>query len=503
MTKPTARPEDNPLSPKRRTVRRRRALEVEIQGAGPRFKAKTVDVSREGMFVEVVDPAFLPPDKGRGLIAFATRTHEEFPHGLTAHFGAQGVTARADVVRVALQPGEREVCGLGCRFAAPLGDEQCVALGISAESKDASKAPGAGAPTARASGDRRSESRPGGGGRREADLELPPARHPATPPAPPPAAAPAVPAAASDAVNPLAAKREDRRVERRFPILLKGAKGKYKASTVDLSSGGALVEVVDPEFLPAGSRTFVGFAAKSAEEFGATATLEFGGGSVLARGKMVRVVAGGEAMGGARIGLRFDPPLAAAQCVALGIGQPGMGDLGINGLLAAILADPAPTTLSTGAAPSGETRVHAGAKDGDEPSFEDLVAGIARKRAANPQRPATPDAPKGSIVVHLFPRNGPLAGPRYVGVLHEVRGKAVQVDVDLPAGETDPVVYAAGAGRDVRVVFLRDGRVLWEVNAKTLFVSDPKDGSQVRLTLVPAKPPPKSLARRFDTRAAS
>jgi hypothetical protein len=107
------------------------------------------------------------------------------------------------------------------------------------------------------------------------------------------------------------------------------------------------------------------------------------------------------------------------------------------------------------------------------------------------------------VLAHLFPRNGPLAGPRFAGVLQSLRAKAVQVDMDLPEGESDPVAYAAALGRDVRAVFLCDGRVLWEVNLKTVFVTDPGDPPRARLTFVSAKPPPKALARRCEPKAAS
>jgi hypothetical protein len=556
--KTEVRPEDNPLAPKRRAARRNRLIDVMVQGQGdgPRYKARTLDLSREGMFLQIVDPSFLPPQEARGIVAFAARARDAFPHGLTAFFEKQKVRVRADVVRVAQHPSKPdEIFGLGCRFALALSDTQCASLGISSDRESpvstaiplaepgappsrptARPAPVAETPTTatpapppaatpappppprRAPQVPAEPAVPSGPLFRRGELELPPPRQVGAP-KPPSRRAPE-PAVASrpaeDDANPLVAKREDARVERRFSVLLDGARGRFEGRTVDLSPGGALVEIVDPDFLQADARTLVGFARRVDEEFSSSLAVEFAGGSLITRASVVRVVAAGEGVAGLRVGIRFDPPLSAEHCASLGIGR-AAAPAGKDRVLAAIeeaseagsrepetvaqapTRAPAKAPAKAEAAPKKRAPAKQAVPADDaagEASFADLLSSIAKKRSAPRAKPPAVSAPKGAVLVHLFPRNGALNGPRYVGVLQSVRAKAVQVDMDLPDGETDAVGYAAGAGGDVRAVFLRDGRVLWDVNARTLFVTDPGDPPRARLTLVPAKPPPKSLVKR-------
>jgi hypothetical protein len=564
-----ASPEDNPLAPKRRAARRNRAIELELGGGvgDVRFQARTVDLSREGMFVEVVDPAFWRGQPSRGIVAFASRAREHFPEGLTAHFTRFGISVRADVVRVAQQPGKsEEEFGLGCRFATPLSDAQCATLGLAAAAKvDAAAAKPArpapprpstpppvprrepAVPVAADDGDPWSKRAPGerttrdpATARATSDLDLPPARLPA-------AEAPRAPVAKGDApkpslplASPLLAKREERRVERRFPLVLVGTGGRWKARTVDVSPGGALVELTDADFLGESSRTLLGFARRANQEFAEGAVVEFGGGAVAAYARVVRAVAGGDGVAGARIGFRFDPSIPAAKCAALGIphAEDATSDpvLSLLERLPAIPTEPparvaapapapapiasaaplpppvaptaptAPTARAAPAPPAAPVPAPAAGPSSPDSSAEslgDLISEITRRGPVRKSNPPGRRAPKGSVLVHLFPRNGSLAGPRYVGVLQSVRSKAVQVDLDLPAEESDPVSFAAGVGRDVRAVFLREGRVLWEVNLKTVFVTDPGAPPRARLTFVSQKAPPKGLSRRSEPRAAS
>src|SRR5437868_14196539 len=108
------------LAGKRRARRHRRALQVRCAGpSGSVYLARTHDISRRGLLLEIVDPDFLPDGK-HDLFPFAARVAEEFPAGMDVSFGDGAVQIRARVVRLVAKAGAPVRVLLGCEFEPPL-----------------------------------------------------------------------------------------------------------------------------------------------------------------------------------------------------------------------------------------------------------------------------------------------------------------------------------------------------------------------------------------------
>ena len=118
------------LSGKRRARRHRRALQVRCAGpSGSVYLARTHDISRRGLLLEITDPEFLQgkPD----LFPFAARVAEEFPAGMDVSFGDGAVQVRARVVRIQVKPGTPVRMFLGCEFQPLLAYSDCNLLEVS------------------------------------------------------------------------------------------------------------------------------------------------------------------------------------------------------------------------------------------------------------------------------------------------------------------------------------------------------------------------------------
>lgn len=115
---------------KRKNPRKSRALNVKLVGdLDARYTARTVDVSRGGMLVEVTDPTFMPALEGTDLLPFAARVASVFPHGMTVLFGDGAVSIHADVVRLVTRTGVKTLL-LGCHFTPELTDFDCRLIGV-------------------------------------------------------------------------------------------------------------------------------------------------------------------------------------------------------------------------------------------------------------------------------------------------------------------------------------------------------------------------------------
>ena len=113
------------------------------------------------------------------------------------------------------------------------------------------------------------------------------------------------------------------------------------------------------------------------------------------------------------------------------------------------------------------------------------------------RQPATATwASAETVVVYAFPQGAPLFGPRYLGVVVDVKARTATVDLPLPPHEKEALDFMAGLGSYVRLVCLRDGRVLWETSARVAHLQPGKRTGWGRAVFHAVKAPPTS-ARRF------
>jgi hypothetical protein len=129
------------LTGKRRSKRVPRQIDVRLTGkSGDKFQARTIDISRGGMLVELTDPAFAASGAegaagdggGAGFVALAMHVSSEFADGIKVHFGALRVRSRAQVVRLVTRIQDMAFL-LGCRFTSDLTPTECRLLGLDTE----------------------------------------------------------------------------------------------------------------------------------------------------------------------------------------------------------------------------------------------------------------------------------------------------------------------------------------------------------------------------------
>jgi hypothetical protein len=333
-------------------------------------------------------------------------------------------------------------------------------------------------------------------------------------------------------------KRKSPRRGRHIAVRCIGPAGRwYAGRTVDISQGGMLVEITDPDFVPLGeSRDLIPFAARVALQFPQGMDASFGDGAVQVHANVVRLVSkvGGRPL--LLLGCQFDPALSEFDCRLLGL------DLGADETTA-VVEKPAPRPAESVVKAKPAPERAAASKDEDGAPKASLLRGMdelcvligdeeARWRAtegpatkaaviefgASPSRApreeaGTPSEPEESsapavaqpsvdawavdadVVVHLFPANAPLHGPRFSGRLSALRGRTVVVDLPAPKGEDDPAAWIAGLGASARIVCLRDGRVLWDSRARVAYLADGDERGWARATLQATRPPPLHARR--------
>jgi hypothetical protein len=330
----------------------------------------------------------------------------------------------------------------------------------------------------------------------------------------------------------LSGKRGAPRRPRSLFVTCIGSGGELNCRTVDLSKGGMLLEIRDRASGAPGTPTgLIPFAARVADLYPEGMSAVFGDGAVKVHATVVRVATHPTDEKAMRLGCRFDTPLSEAQCHLLGLDGSETADPALtipeesapeaaparDAKAAPAAPVPAAATRKPAAAPAPvappAAPVRASAKpvapappappaspalDADDEPWGDELARIGRANASTPRaRPIR--VARGTVLVHLFSRTGPLMGPRFVGTLSEVKGRTLVVALPTPRNEPDPVAYAATLGASARAVCLRDGRVLWDVPTRVEFVAvaDEND-AVVRITLLAQRPPPATI-RRFET----
>ena len=360
----------------------------------------------------------------------------------------------------------------------------------------------------------------------------------------------------------LSGKRRAARKRRSVAVKCIGPAGKcFAGRTVDISRGGMLLDITDPEFQPLEeSSDLIPFAARVATQFPDGMDVNFGDGAVQVHADVVRLVSKPGKTVGTLLGCKFHPPLTEFDCRLLGV------DAGLDETPApatAITKDvghetakaPVKREAAASAAPApllrgnDELRALIGVdlnkwqEDADEGPVAKAkittmsrdamggseMAALAKPTASKPEKPAPAPKPssapkidetdiaamkkskpppgsrqpalstwagEGSVVVHLFPANAPLHGPRFMGKLVNLRVRTALVEMPVPADESDPAAWAAALGVSARMVAMHDGRVLWETHARVMHLCAADTAGWARATLLAVKAPPL-YARRL------
>jgi len=129
-------------------------------------------------------------------------------------------------------------------------------------------------------------------------------------------------------------------------------------------------------------------------------------------------------------------------------------------------------------------------------ALRDLKGASQTKGPALGSPPSPVWASPGTVVTHLFPTAPSFVGPRFTGRAIELRTRGIIVDLLAPAGEASPLDWAANLGTEVRAVFLREGRVLWEAKARVQRLMAAGAGVVLAILLAEAEPP-AALRRAF------
>jgi hypothetical protein len=339
-------------------------------------------------------------------------------------------------------------------------------------------------------------------------------------------------------------KRKSPRRGRHITVRCIGPAGRwYAGRTVDISQGGMLVEITDPDFIPLGeSRDLIPFAARVALQFPQGMDAAFGDGAVQVHANVVRLVSkvGGRPL--ILLGCQFDPALSEFDCRLLGLdvgtdetsdvpppAPPQPTDVARREkeppkpVVVAARKPAAPEPADDARAPKsllrgmdelcvliGDEEARWRAADGPATKAKVLdlaatgstpAAGTPRVERPRPEPTETAEptvaqpsvdawAVDADVVVHLFPANAPLHGPRFSGKLVALRGRTAVVDLPAPGGEDEPAAWAAGLGASARVVCLREGRVLWDTRARVVYLADGEESGWARVTLQAMRPPP-------------
>ena len=134
---------------RRGAKRKRRILMIQCRGAGGlHLDARTLDVSRGGMLVELTDAAIVgakptdgprPADISHRVSARGADVFALFPDGIDVSFGEGAVLAHAKIVRYVSDPDRPEAVLLGCRFAPALSPVDCTLLGVEFDTDEDAK----------------------------------------------------------------------------------------------------------------------------------------------------------------------------------------------------------------------------------------------------------------------------------------------------------------------------------------------------------------------------
>jgi len=115
------------LSGKRSAKRHMVQVPVTLGGARGSLPALTVDVSAGGVLLKIADHALARQPRGFDVIALVD---SHLGGGFDVVFAADQIVLEAEVVRLAIPPGEPDSLYVGARWTHPPSAEQLAALGI-------------------------------------------------------------------------------------------------------------------------------------------------------------------------------------------------------------------------------------------------------------------------------------------------------------------------------------------------------------------------------------
>jgi len=268
-------------------------LEVDVVGQSGQFAGQTVDLSRSGALIWITDERFVPPGQTANMVLYSERVAEEFGAGLRLQFPRAQVRRDGEVVRVTR--GGAKAAGhilVACRFANPLGTEDCKRLGL--DTGAAETTAGAEPPAPEAD---ESAGTPGG-----------------APPAAP--RRPRAPAKRAQKPVDQPERRGAPRLDRILFVEVQGDYGSYRAKAFNVSQSGVLLSIDDPGFAPpAAPDQLVVFTKRMGFQFGNGMLVRFLEAEVDVQADVVRVSeqeASGEVV--IVIGCRFRRPLSREEC---------------------------------------------------------------------------------------------------------------------------------------------------------------------------------------------
>jgi hypothetical protein len=120
----------NHFAGKRSSPRRPVEIRITICGLLDNFPARSVDLSRTGILLQITDDLFAHEEED--LASFAFKVQQHFASGSDILFVDHGFGVSAGVVRVTHRRVDgRPALLLACRFQQPLSDGQCATLGVS------------------------------------------------------------------------------------------------------------------------------------------------------------------------------------------------------------------------------------------------------------------------------------------------------------------------------------------------------------------------------------
>ena len=122
------------FSGKRSAERKTLAIKITVCGVMENFPARSVDVSRTGILLQITDDLFAHEEED--LASFAFKVQQHFKQGADILFVDQSFGVTASVVRVTHRKlGGRPALLLACRFRHSLSDGQCEVLGVRSTSE--------------------------------------------------------------------------------------------------------------------------------------------------------------------------------------------------------------------------------------------------------------------------------------------------------------------------------------------------------------------------------
>lgn len=118
------------FSGKRYALRTERLLDLDVEGSHGTFAAVSVDLSRTGALLRILDSDFAPAEESHHLMQYTACVWHHFANGLWLRFQGLTVGVRGEVARVTNLPGQAGLILVGVKFRRELSPEECKILGI-------------------------------------------------------------------------------------------------------------------------------------------------------------------------------------------------------------------------------------------------------------------------------------------------------------------------------------------------------------------------------------